>query len=104
MKDGWCRQYFDALCNPFHGWMKKASYDQRLCAHVGSLNDTHDAPTVAYCSYVNNEPEEMKPGAVAMGDAKRIVRIQQQLKNKGIEQLSAVESDFSIFGRVPDQA
>ena len=82
MKDPCVRQYLDKLVNPFHAWMKKAGYEQQLNAHVGSLSEKPDSPTIVYCSYVNAHPEEMSPGAVAMGDPKRIKAIKQALKAK----------------------
>ena len=53
---------------------------------------------------MNNEPEEIKPGAVATGDPKRIKCIKQQLKNKGIEQLPTTEPDFQRSVESPIRA
>ena len=91
LKDPWASQSNNKLRNAFHGHMKSSGYVQQLSAHVGSMGDKPDSNTVGYCSFVHIGPDEMKPGAVAMGDPARIKAIKESLKARGIEELPAKE-------------
>ena len=93
-KDPWAAQYLNKLQNGFHSHMKHKAYVQQLSAHLGSLGDSSDPNAVGYAAFVNIHPDEMKPGAVAMGDAVKQKAIFESLKAIGIEEPPAKEQNW----------
>ena len=72
-----------------------------MCAHVGSLGEKVDSECVGYAPYINNFPEELKPGIVAMGDPAAQKILFDKLKEAGVTELPAREQRWQMSAIFP---
>lgn len=91
LKDPWAADRLGKLQNGFHVHMKQKAYVQQVCANVGSLGEKTDSECVGSASFINNFPEELKPGVVAMGDLAAQKILFEKLKEAGVTELPARE-------------